>query len=118
MKVDFREWFHLQEAKKKKMDGSGSATSSGGVSTGGSSGVTASNGDSGGDTGDSGDSGGDTEGSGGTDTDDIADVPLPLGRHSFGVLWVGARPWRSKKKKCKYGRREDGKCRKHPKRKR
>lgn len=81
--------------------GSGTATTSGSTGDAGS-------GDSGGDTGT--DAGTDTgSGDSGTTTDDIAHKPHRLG---FGVY--GWWPWvkEKKKKKCKYGKRKDGKCRK------
>lgn len=85
----------------------------GGASTGGDTGGGDSGGDSGG--GDSGgDSGGDTGDSSSTTSRNIAHVVYPWGplvrRPYFDYV---RKP--KKKKKCKHGKKKDGKCKKKPK---
>jgi len=88
----------------------------GGASTGGDTG----GGDSGGDTGggdSGGDSGGDTGDSSSTTSKSIAHVVYPWGpmirRPYFDYV---RKPKKKKsKKKCKHGKKKDGKCKKKPK---
>ena len=88
----------------------------GGASTGGDTG----GGDSGGDTGggdSGGDSGGDTGDSSSTTSKSIAHVVYPWGPMIRRPYFDYVRPAKKKKskKKCKHGKKKDGKCKKKPK---
>lgn len=99
----------LLEAEGSTGGGTSTGGDGGGTSTGGDSG----GGDSGGDSG-GGDSGGDTGDSSSTTSRNIAHVVYPWGplvrRPYFDYV---RKP--KKKKKCKHGKKKDGKCKKKPK---